>query len=158
MPESSVNAQKFDPYKNFKFKIKCDGRYVAGITEVSLLNQTNEVVRSWVSGDLSGLSKLPGQSKFDAITLKRGITHDHEFQQWASKSRNYTSENEGSHQDIREDIVIEMYNEAGQLTSAYKVFRCWVSEFQSNQKSDALNNEALIESIKLENEGWQLDV
>lgn len=29
-PDFKVNTTRFDPYKNFKFRIKWDNRYVAG--------------------------------------------------------------------------------------------------------------------------------
>ena len=157
MTDFSVNDKKYEPYKSFIFKIKWDGRYVAGISEISALKQTNEVENNCISGDTSSLSKLSRQLNFGSITLKRGVTYDSDFEQWVSKSRSYGSNlgDEVSFQDIRKNLVIEMYNEAGQLVTAYKVFRSWVSEFQSMPKLDASANEVAIESMKLENEGWE---
>jgi len=155
----TVNAQRFDPYKNFKFRVKWDGKYVAGISKVSALKRTTEVVKHRDGGDPSSSRKSPGRSEFEAITLERGVTHDKEFEQWASKVWNFRSNlgAEVSLKDFRKDIIIEMYNEAGQVALAYKVYRCWVSEFQATADLDANANAVLIQHIKLENEGWERD-
>jgi phage tail-like protein len=155
----TVNAQRFDPYKNFKFRVKWDGRYVAGISKVSALKHTTEVVEHREGGDPSTSRKSPGRRKFDAITLERGVTHDTEFEKWANKVWNFGSGlgAEVSLRDFRKDIIIEVYNEAGQLALAYKVFRCWVSEFQALPELDANANAVAIQNIKLENEGWERD-
>ncbi len=159
MAQFSVNATRFDPYKNFKFRVKWDGRYVAGVSKVSALKRTTEVVEHREGGDPSGTRKSPGQSKYEAITLERGVTHDTEFEKWANKVWNYGSGlgSEVSLQDFRKDIIIEVYNEAGQLAIAYKVYRCWVSEYQAIPDLDAKANDVAIQTIKLENEGWERD-
>ena len=159
MAQFTVNAQRFDPYKNFKFRVKWDGRYVAGISKVSSLKRTTEVVEHREGGDPSTGRKSPGRSKFEAITLERGVTHDTTFEQWANKVWNLGSGlgSEVSLKDFRKDLIIEVYNEAGQLALAYKVFRCWVSEYQALPDLDANANAVAIQHIKLENEGWERD-
>jgi phage tail-like protein len=155
----SVNASRFDPYKNFKFRIKWDGKYVAGISKVGALKRTTEVVKHREGGDPSSSRKSPGRTEYDAISLERGVTHDKEFEQWANKVWNFGSGLgvEVSLKDFRKDLIIEVYNEAGQLVIAYKVFRAWVSEFQAQADLDANANAVLIQHIKLENEGWERD-
>jgi phage tail-like protein len=159
MAQFSVNAQRFDPYKNFKFRVKWDGRYVAGISKVGALKRSTEVVEHRNGGDPSTSRKSPGRSKYEAITLERGVTHDTEFEKWANKIWNFGSGlgMETSLKDFRKDLIIEMYNEAGQLVIAYKVYRCWVSEFQALPDLDANANAVAIQTIKLENEGWERD-
>lgn len=159
MAQFSVNAQRFDPYKNFKFRVKWDGRYVAGLNKVSALKRTTTPVTYREGGDPSTERKSPGQTKYDAITLERGVTHDKEFEQWANKVWNYGSGlgSEVSLKDFRKDIIIEVYNEAGQIAIAYKVYRCWVSEYQALPGLDASANAIAIQTIKLENEGWERD-
>jgi phage tail-like protein len=159
MAQFSVNAQRFDPYKNFKFRVKWDGRYVAGISKVSSLKRTTEVVKHRDGGDPSSSRKAPGRSEYDAITLERGVTHDTEFEKWANKVWNFGSGlgSEVSLRDFRKDIIIDVYNEAGQLALSFKVFRCWVSEYQALADLDANANAVLIAHIKLENEGWERD-
>lgn len=160
MAQFSVNAQRFDPYKNFKFRVKWDGRYVAGVCKVSSLKRTTEVVTHREGGDPSSERKSPGRSKFEPITLERGVTHDREFEQWANKVWNFGGGlgAESSLKDFRKDILLEVYNEAGQLALAYKIFRCWVSEYQALPDLDANTTAAVaIQQIKLEHEGWERD-
>lgn len=159
MAEFSVNPQRFDPYKNFKFRVRWDGRYVAGISKVGALKRSTEVVEHRVGGDSSTSRKSPGRSKFEAIMLERGVTHDPDFEEWANRVWNVEAGlgAEVSLANFRKDIIIEMYNEAGQLAIAYKVFRCWVSEYQALPELDSNANAVAIQSIKLENEGWVRD-
>jgi len=159
MAQFSVNAQRFDPYKNFKFRVKWDGRYVAGVSKVSALKRTTEVVTHREGGDPSSSRKSPGRTEYEAITLERGVTHDTEFEKWANKVWNWGSNlgSEVSLQDFRKDVILEVYNEAGQLALAYKIYRCWVSEYQSLPDLDANANEVAIQTLKLENEGWERD-
>ncbi len=160
MAEFSVNALRFDPYKNFKFRVRWDGRYVAGLSKVSALKRTTEVVKHREGGDPSSSRKSPGRTEFDPITLERGVTHDPEFEAWANRVWSFGSGlgAEVSLRNFRKDIIIEMYNEAGQKVIAYKVFRCWVSEYQATPDLDANANAVAIQHIKLENEGWERDV
>lgn len=160
MPMFTVNAQRFDPYKNYKFRVKWDGRFVAGVSKVSALKKTLEVVEHREGGDPSTVRKSPGQAKFEAITLERGVTHDVDFENWMSKVWRVGSGlgAEVSLADFRKDIIIELYNEAGQLVKAYKVYRCWVSEYQALPELDASANAVAIETLKLENEGWERDL
>ncbi len=160
MAQFSVNTKRFDPYKNFKFRVKWDGRYVAGISKVSVFKRTTEVVTHREGGDPSSSRKSPGRTEYDAITLERGVTHDTEFEKWANKVWNYGAGlgAEVSLADFRKDVlIIEVYNEAGQLALAYKVYRCWVSEFHALPELDANAHAVAIQSIKLENEGWERD-
>ena len=159
MAQFSVNATRFDPYKNFKFRVKWDGRYVAGISKVGALKRSTDPVEHREGGDPSTTRKSPGRTKFEAITLERGVTHDVEFEKWANKVWNYGSGlgAEVSLKDFRKDLIIEVYNEAGQLAIAYKVFRCWVSEYQALPDLDANANAIAIQTLKLENEGWERD-
>jgi phage tail-like protein len=151
MAQFTVNSTRFDPYKNFKFRVKWDGKYVAGISKVTGLKRTTEPVKHRDGGD---------PSTDEAITLDRGITHDPEFEKWANKVWNFGSGlgAEVSLKDFRKDVItIEVYNEAGQLALAYNVYRCWVSEFQALPDLDANANVVALEHIKLENEGWERD-
>ncbi len=159
MAQFSVNTQRFDPYKNFKFRVKWDGNYVAGISKVGALKRTTEVVKHREGGDPSTSRKSPGKNEYEAITLERGVTHDKDFAKWANKVWNYGAGlgAEVSLKDFRKDLIIEVYNEAGQQVLAYNVFRCWVSEFQALPELDASANAVAIQTIKLENEGWECD-
>ncbi len=154
MAQFNVNAQRFDPYKNFKFRVKWDGHYVAGVSKVSGLKRTTEVVTHREGSDPSNSHKSPGRTEYEAITMERGVTHDPEFEKWATDSGLGAA---ASPKEFRKDILLEIYNEAGQLALAYKIFRCWVSEYQVLPDLDANANAVAIEHIKLENEGWERD-
>ena len=159
MAQFSVNAERFDPYKKFKFRVKWDSRYVAGVSKVSPLKRTTEVVSHREGGDPSSSRKSPGRTEYEAVTLERGVTHDTEFEKWANKVWNLGSGlgSEVSLRDFRKDIILEMYNEAGQLVLAYKIYRCWPSEFQAVPELDANASEVAIQTLKLENEGFERD-
>jgi phage tail-like protein len=159
MAQFAVNAQRFDPYKNFKFRVKWDGRYVAGVSKVGALKRSTEVVEHREGGDPSTSRKSPGRTKYEPITLERGVTHDTEFESWANKVWNFGSGlgAEVSLKDFRKDLIIDVYNEAGQLVLSYKVYRAWVSEYQALPDLDANANAVAIQTLKLEHEGWERD-
>src|SRR5215203_3647034 len=162
MAQFTVNANRFDPYKNFKFRVFWEGvtAPVAGISKVGGLKKTTEVVEHREGGDPSSSRKSPGRTKYEAITLERGVTHDTEFEKWANKVWNFGAGlgAEVSLKDFRRNVNIVLYNEAGQEVLRYRVFRCWVSEFQALPDLDANANAVAIQHIKLENEGWERDV
>ena len=159
MAQFTVNAQRFDPYKNFKFRLKWDGRYVAGISKCSPLKRSTEVVEHREGGDPSTSRKSPGRVKYEAVTLERGVTHDIDFEQWANKVWNFGSGmgSEVSLADFRKDVILDLFNEAGQKVLSYQLFRCWVSEFQALPDLDANANAIAIQTLKLETEGWERD-
>jgi phage tail-like protein len=159
MAQFAVNTHRFDPYKNFKFRIKWDGRYVVGVHKVGALKRSTEVVEHREGGDPSTSRKSPGRTKYEAITLERGVTHDLEFEAWANKVWHVGAGlgAEVSLKDFRKDVILEVYNETGQVALAYKVYRCWVSEFQAVPDLDANANAIAIQTLKLENEGWERD-
>jgi len=154
MAKFTVNAQRFDPYKNFKFRVLWEGSNtpVAGVSKVSSLKRSAEVVEHGKGGDPSTRRNSPGRAKYEAITLERGVTHDAEFDRWASSLGA-----ERSLKDVQRNVLIEVYNEAGQLALRYKVFRCWVSEYQALPDLDAGAYAVAIQHIQVENEGWERD-
>lgn len=159
MAQFSVNPHRFDPYKNFKFRVKWDGRYVAGVSRVSSLVRKTEVIEWREGGDPSTSRKSPGRTEYEPVILERGITHDLEFERWANKVWNFGSGlgSEVSLEDFRKDIIVELYNEAGQVVLAYKLYRCWVSEFQALPELNGNDGAIAIQSITLQNEGWERD-
>ncbi len=142
MAQFTVNATRFDPYKNFKFRVKWDGKYVAGISKVGALKRTTEVVKHREGGDPSSSRKSPGRTEYEAITLERGVTHDSSSSSGRTRcgTTARASAPRSRSKDFRKDLIIELYNESGQLVIAYKVFRCWVSEFQAMADLDANAN------------------
>jgi len=159
MPEFPTNPQRVDPYKNFKFRVKWDGKYVAGVSKISPLVRRTEVVYHREGGDPSTSHKSPGRTEYEPITLERGITQDPAFEEWATKVWNFGAGlgSEVSLKDFRKDIAIEIMNEAGQVVIRYEVYRCWVSEYQALPELDAETGKVAFQYIKLENEGWKRD-
>ncbi len=160
MAQFPVNTQRLDPYKNFKFRLKWDGKYVLGCSKLSGLKRTTEVVEHREGGDPSTSHKSPGRSKYEALTLERGRTQDTVFHDWAGLVWNFGAGlgAEVSLANFRKDIYLEFYNEAGQLVLAYKLYRCWVSEYQALPDLDANANAIAIEHIKIEFEGFEQDI
>jgi phage tail-like protein len=160
MAQFSANPTRFDPYKNFKFRVKWDNVYVAGLSKMGALKRTTEVVEHREGGDPSTSRKSPGRSKFEAVTLECGVTHDTAFEAWANKVWAFGAGlgAESSLQDFRKDIILDVFNEAGQKVLSYKIYRCWVSEYQALPDLDANANAVAIQTIKLENEGWERDL
>ncbi|HEY6970156.1 MAG TPA: phage tail protein [Candidatus Angelobacter sp.] len=155
MAQVTIKTQRLDPYKNFKFRLKWRGKTVAGVSKVNGLKRTTNVLKQ---REASRSRKLPGGTKYEPITLERGVTHDSEFARWASSVCSLAGQQaKAALKTSLRDVIIEQYNEAGQLAITYKVFRCWVSEFQALPDLDAGANAVAIEHIKLENEGWQRD-
>ena len=154
----AVNAHRVDPYKNFKFQVLWDGRVVLGISKVGELKRTTEVVKHREGGENSTDHKSPGRTTYEAITLERGITHDLEFETWANKVHPYGGDAAMDLKGLRKDVVLVVNNERGQPVKRYKIFRCWVSEYNAVPALDANANAIAIEHIKLENEGWERDL
>lgn len=161
MAQFSVNPNRFDPYKQFKFRVKWDGRYVAGVSSMSALSRITEVVEHRDGSEPNTVRQSPGRTFFEPIVLERGRTHDTAFEAWANKVWRFGSGlgNETSLKDFRKDVIIELLNEAGQVALSFKVYRCWPSEYVALSDLDA-NDEAGVafESITLQNEGWERDL
>lgn len=153
----SVNTYRIDPYKNFKFRVNWDGRDVAGISKVSGLKRTTELVEHRDGGDLSGKRKSPGLSSYEPIVLERGLSHDPDFEEWANLVHNYQGDGAVSLRNFRKDIVISVYNLSGQKVLSWKVFRCWVSEYQPLPEMDANANAVAIEMMTVAHEGFLRD-
>ncbi|MHB8347335.1 MAG: phage tail protein [Acidiferrobacterales bacterium] len=160
MTQFPANPLREDPYKNFKFRLKWDGRYVAGISRISALHRITEVFEFREGGNPSLPHRSPGTTRYEPITLERGVTQDHEFEQWASKVWLLGAGvgGEVSLADFRKDIILDLLNEAGQTVIAYKIYRCWVSEYQALPELDANGPRIALEKIVLQNEGWERDV
>ena len=132
MPQPTVNAQRFDPYRNFKFRLSWDGRCVAAASK------------------MSGFDRK-------AITLERGVTHDPEFERWTNGVEAFDADpaREFSLEEIRRDLIVEVCDESGVPALAYRIRRCWVSDYQSVPDLDANANAVAIERLTLQNDGWE---
>jgi phage tail-like protein len=162
MAQFTKQPLRFDPYKGFKFRLKFgnSSSYVAGISKMNALRRITAAVEHREGGDPSSPYKSPGLTKFEPVTLERGVTHDTDFEEWASKVWNFHGGPgaESSLKDFRKDITIDVFNEAGQKVISYQIFRCWVSEYQALGDFDSNANAVLIQHIKLEHEGFLRDL
>jgi phage tail-like protein len=158
MAQFSVNTHRFDPYKNFKFRIKWDGRYVAGVSRISTLKRSTEPVTHREGGDPSTSRVSPSTWRFEPVTVERGVTHDPEFENWANLIFHTDGDAAISLKGFRKDMIIELLNEQGSVAKAYKIYRCWVSEYTAVPELDASGSAVAIESMVLQNEGWERDM
>jgi phage tail-like protein len=155
MAQFTVNATRFDPYKAYMFRLRWDGRYVAGVTRMSPLRVSTAPVLHREGGDPAVERKSPGRTTFDAVTLERGLTHDPEFEAWAALVHSVSAPI--SLARFRKDIAVDVFNEAGQRVLSYLLYRCWPSEYQALPQLDATSTGVAIETLKLELEGWERD-
>ena len=153
-----VNAHRIDPYPNFKFQLVWDGRVVLGVSKVSALKRTTEVIKHREGGDNSTDHKSPGRTTYETVTLERGITHDLEFEKWANLVHPHSGDASMDLRNFRKDCVLLVNNERGQTVKRYLLYRCWVSEYTAVPDLDANANATAIETLKLETEGWERDV
>jgi phage tail-like protein len=156
----SVNIHRFDPYKNYRYQVYFGESTTpaAGVSKVTGLKRTSDVIE-YKQGGNAIISKGIGRTKYEAITLERGVTHNDEFEQWANAAQVLdTGMPKSSAKDLRKTIRIELNNEAGQPVLRYIVYQCWVSEYQALPDLDAGGNGIALEHIKLENEGWERDL
>jgi phage tail-like protein len=158
MAQFTVNTHRFDPYRNFKFKIMWDNRYVAGLSKCSALKKTVEVVDWRDGGDPTHSRKMPGKVSYEPWTLEAGVTHDTAFEEWANKVNNFAGDAAMSLKGFRKDTVtVDVFNLQGVRVLSYVVYRCWVSEYQALPELDASGNAVMIQTITLQNEGWRRD-
>jgi phage tail-like protein len=153
-----VNAHRLDPYKNYKFRVIWDGRTVLGVSKVSALKRTTEVVKHRQGGENSTDHKSPGRTTYESVTMERGITHDPEFEKWANLVHPYAGDTAMDLVNYKKDLMLQVHNEKGHVVKLFNLFRCWVSEFTAVPDLDANANAVAIESIKIELEGWERDI
>ncbi|HEX5454987.1 MAG TPA: phage tail protein [Stellaceae bacterium] len=154
-----INTSRFDPYKPYRFLVYFGAGTapVAAVSKVTALKRSSDVIEYKEGGNPIILKGL-GRTKYDPITLERGITQDTDFLVWADAAQKLDQGHAStSLKDLRREIRIQLLNEEGQPVHGYIVHRCWVSEFQALPDLDAGSNTVAVEHIKLENEGWEID-
>ena len=155
----TVNINRLDPYKSYRFLVYFDTSTtpVAGVSKVSSLKRSSDPIEYKAGGDMI-IRKGLGRTKYDPITMERGVTFDTDFEDWANAAQVLDKGSPStSLKNLRKEIRIELLNEEGQPVRRYIVHRCWVSEYQALPDLDAGANAVAIEHIKLENEGWERD-
>jgi phage tail-like protein len=155
----TVNINRFDPYKSYRFLVYfgLDTTPVAAVSKVSALKRSSDVIE-YKDGGSPIILKGLGRTKYEPITLERGLTYDSAFVEWANAAqvldKGAASQ---SLKNLRKEVRIDLLNEAGQPVYRFFVHACWVSEYQALPDLDAGANAIAIEHIKLENHGWEQD-
>lgn len=157
MAEFSVNTRRYDPYRTFMFRVVIDGVVVAGVSKVGALTRTTEIVSHRSGGVNSFQYASPGLTKHEPIVLERGVTFDPSFNNWANEVYNPQGPGGVSLRNFRKDILVTLMNLQGVPVRAYKVFRCWPSAYTALPELSANDNAVAIQSLTLQNEGWELD-
>lgn len=155
-----ANPHREDPYRNFKFRVKWDNEYVAGLSKMSAVKRTTEVIE-WREAGGDGLNrstvrKMPGRSKMEPITLESGLSQDTQFIEWAQQVNSPQGDGGISLKDYRKTVTIEVLNLQGNPVLTFELERAWVSEFQALPEMDANANAVAIQSLKLEYERFKL--
>lgn len=154
----TVNAHRFDPYKNFKFKVYLDGRAVMGVSKVGALKRSTEVVSYRSGGDNSVEFKSPGRTSYDAVTMEGGVTHDTEFEAWAANVHSYGAGDGGMDlRNFKKQLTVEVLNEANMPALRYFIYNAWPSAYTAIADLNAGENAVLIKSLELQIEGWERD-
>ena len=138
MAQFTVNATRFDPYKSFMFRVKWDGEYVAGLSKMSALKRTTEPVVAPRGRRPVARAQEPGQ-----VEVRRRDARARRHATTRRSRRGPTSCTRSSSpislKNFRKDVIVDVFNEAGQKVLSYQLFRCWVSEFQALPALDAGN-------------------
>ena len=155
----TVNINRFDPYKSFRFLVYFGASTspVAGVSKVGSLKRSSDVIEYKQGGDAI-IRKGLGRTKYEPITLERGVTHDPDFADWANAAQVLiTGAPSTSLANLRKEVRVDLLNEAGQPVHRYLIHRCWVSEYQALPELDANGHAIAFEHIVLQNEGWTRD-
>ncbi len=158
MSRLNPSTNRFDPYRNFRFKVKWDNQYVAGLSKMGALKRTTEMVEWHEAGENITSRKLPGKTKYEAVTLEAGVTYDTALEDWANLINDFASHSITSLVDFRKNVIIDVFNEAGAKALSYTLYRCWASEYQALPDLDAGANAVAITTLKLEYEWFERDL
>ncbi len=156
----SAQVKPFNPpiaKKNINFCVRWDGKIIPGITKISGLQRKTEIVENRSGGDPSMMRRSPGKTEYKPIVMKRSLSSDKEFENWANKVWNLGSGAglEVSLKDFRKDIIIELLDDTGKILMAFNVYRCWPSEYVALSDLDGGDRSFPMEILVLENEGWE---
>ncbi len=159
-PLFPANVNRYDPYKAYRFLVyfQQSTTPVAAVSKVGAIKRSSDVIEYKEGGNAIILKGL-GRTKYEPVTLERGVTQNRDFITWA----NYAQELDQGHAttslaNLRREVSIVLLSEEAQPVLRYLLHRCWVSEFQALPDLDAGGNAIAIEHIKLENEGWEQDM
>jgi phage tail-like protein len=159
MARMNPSTNRFDPYRNFRFKVKWDGLYVAGLSKMSGLKRTTEMIEWREAGENIVSRKLPAKTTFDPVTLEAGVTYDTAFEDWANLVNDFASHALTSLREFRKNVTLDIFNEAGVKVLSYNLFGAWPSEYVAfGPDLDASANAVAITTLTLQYESWARDL
>jgi phage tail-like protein len=142
-----IDPQAAGPYPGYQFRLKWDGRYVAGIAKVGPLSSLTEATGA---ADPAGLPSA-GRTRYEPIVLERGVTRDTAFEAWAGLVAAQST------QSYYKDVYLELYNAAGQLVMAYQLLRCWPTAYVALSALDATTGAGQFQRLTLQCDSWRRD-
>jgi|SRR5579863_2523396 len=155
-----ANISRYDPYKAYRFLVyfQQSTTPVAAVSKVGAIKRSSDVIE-YKEGGAAVILKGLGRTKYEPITIERGVSQNKDFITWANYAQvlDHGAANT-SLANLRREISIVLLNEEAQPVLRYLIHRCWVSEFQALPDLDAGGNTVAIEHIKMENEGWEQDL
>lgn len=158
MTPVTTAADRSGAHNYYQFRLRLpDGACVAGFGKVSALDETVNVAEYREPDAQFARRKLSGTTKYPAVTLEQGVTHNVEFAQWIRSGcrQGSSSDPETSLQDLRRDLVLEVYDGEGRFAIGYKLHRCWPAKCRAMPYHDASANAVAIEELKLDTEGYE---
>jgi len=139
-----------DTFLGVWFAIEFQGQVTGAFRECSGLGSENEVVESKMNG-MDGkpvVKKIPGNLKWNNITLKQGITDDMDMWKWRKLIE------EGKIEEARKNGSIVLFSQAGQEIARWDFVNAWPSKI-NGPSVNATSNEVAIEELELAHEGYE---
>lgn len=144
-----------DPYRNFQFEVEIAGLLRAGFQKVSGMKRTTDVTEYREGGDNATPRKLVGQTKYDNITLERGMSNDDDFNTWSKEIFKLDGVGGANPPAVgfRRRVVIYLKDKDGARVKKWVVKRAWPCE-KSEGDLDASSSDVMIQTLILCHEGY----
>jgi phage tail-like protein len=157
MARMNPSTNRFDPYRTFRFKVKWDGQYVAGLSKMGSLKRSTEMTEWREAGENITSRKLPGKTSYQPVSLEAGVTYDTAFEDWANLVNDFATHSITDLHNFRKNVTVDVFNEAGVKALSYNLYRAWVSEYQALPDLDAGANAVAITTLQLQYEWFERD-
>jgi phage tail-like protein len=143
-----ATGERIDPYVSFNFLVEIDGITRAAFQEASGLDSTIDVIEHREGGENITTRKYPGQVKYSNISLKRGMTEDHDLYDW---HRQWVT---GDPAGQRKNGSIVLLDRQGQEKARWNFFNAWPAKW-TGPSFNAEGTDIAIETLELAHEGVQ---
>jgi phage tail-like protein len=154
-----ARASSFDPYRTFKFRVRLDGRVIAGVRKVSALARSVATTEVKEAGDAMGARLMPGPVSWDEVTLEQGWSADTTLERWADEVINLHL-NPGGARGFKRTVFIDVFDLAASATggtprTSWRLERAWVARYVAMPELDADAGGVGIRSVSLRHEGFE---